>query len=51
MLRLEHIFKTYYVGDEVVHALDDASLHVRPKEYQTCLMSVFPSVQSSARSY
>ena len=33
MLRLEHIFKTYYVGDEVVHALDDASLHVRPKEF------------------
>jgi putative ABC transport system ATP-binding protein len=33
MLRLEHIFKTYYVGDEVVHALDDASLHVHPKEF------------------
>ena len=33
MLRLEHIFKTYYVGDEVVHALDDASLHVKPKEF------------------
>ena len=33
MLRLEHIFKTYYVGDEVVHALDDASLQVRPKEF------------------
>ena len=33
MLRLEHIFKTYYVGDEVVRALDDASLHVRPKEF------------------
>ena len=33
MLLLEHIFKTYYVGDETVHALDDASLHVRPKEF------------------
>jgi len=33
MLRLEHIFKTYYVGDEVIHALDDASLHVKPKEF------------------
>jgi putative ABC transport system ATP-binding protein len=33
MLRLEHICKTYYVGDEVVHALDDASLHVKPKEF------------------
>ncbi len=33
MLRLEHIFKTYYVGDETVHALDDASLHVKPHEF------------------
>ncbi len=33
MLLLEHIRKTYYVGDETVHALDDASLHVRPKEF------------------
>ena len=33
MLVLEHIFKTYYVGDEVVHALYDASLHVRPQEF------------------
>ena len=33
MLRLEHIFKTYFVGDETVHALDDASLHVLPKEF------------------
>ena len=33
MLVLEHIFKTYYVGDEAVHALDDASLHVRPQEF------------------
>ena len=33
MLLLEHIFKTYYVGDEVVRALDDASLHVKTKEF------------------
>jgi len=33
MLQLEHIFKTYYVGDETVHALDDASLHIRAKEF------------------
>jgi len=33
MLLLEHIFKTYYVGDETVRALDDASLHVRPREF------------------
>ena len=30
MLQLSHITKTYYVGDEVVHALADVSLHVRP---------------------
>ena len=33
MLELEHIYKTYYVGDEAVHALDDASLHVRAQEF------------------
>ena len=33
MLLLEHIYRTYYVGDETVRALDDASLHVRPKEF------------------
>lgn len=33
MLQLEHICKTYYVGDETVHALDDASLHVMPEEF------------------
>ena len=33
MLILEHLYKTYYVGDETVHALDDASLHVKPSEF------------------
>ncbi|MEZ4509011.1 MAG: hypothetical protein R2881_05000 [Eubacteriales bacterium] len=33
MLQLEHINKTYYVGEETVHALDDASLHVMPEEF------------------
>ncbi len=33
MLQLDHIVKTYYVGDEPVHALDDLSLHVRPNEF------------------
>ena len=33
MLVLEHIYKTYFVGDEAVHALDNASLHVRPQEF------------------
>ncbi len=33
MIRLEHIVKTYYIGGEAVHALDDLSLHVRPGEF------------------
>jgi len=33
MLKLEHIHKTYYVGDEPVHALDDVSLHVKAGEF------------------
>ena len=33
MLQLDHICKTYYVGDETVHALDYASLHVMPEEF------------------
>lgn len=33
MLQLQHILKTYYVGDEAVHALADVSLHVRPHEF------------------
>ncbi len=33
MLKLEHICKTYHVGDEAVHALDNASIHIRPEEF------------------
>ena len=33
MLQLQHISKTYYVGDEAVHAMADVSLHVRPHEF------------------
>lgn len=33
MLKLEHITKTYYVGDEPVHALQDVNLHVKPFEF------------------
>ncbi len=33
MLRMSHMTKVYYVGDEAVHALDDLSLHVRPHEF------------------
>lgn len=33
MLVLEHIKKTYYVGDEIVRALDDVSLRVEAAEF------------------
>jgi putative ABC transport system ATP-binding protein len=33
MLVLEHIKKTYYVGDEIVRALDDVSLTVEASEF------------------
>ena len=33
MLVLEHIKKTYYVGDEIVRALDDVSLKVEASEF------------------
>jgi len=33
MLQLSHISKTYFVGDEPVHALQDVSLHVKPGEF------------------
>ena len=33
MLQLQQISKTYYVGDEVVHALADVSLNVRTHEF------------------
>jgi putative ABC transport system ATP-binding protein len=33
MIRMEHMTKTYYIGDEAVHALDDLSLHVVPHEF------------------
>ena len=33
MLQLEHIRKTYYMGDEVIHALADVSLEVEDGEF------------------
>lgn len=33
MIRLEHIFKIYEMGDNKVYALNDVSLHVAPKEF------------------
>ena len=33
MIRLSHLKKYYHMGEEVVHAMDDVSLHVKPHEY------------------
>ncbi|WP_251716371.1 ABC transporter ATP-binding protein/permease [Lactobacillus agrestimuris] len=37
MLQLEHLFKSYHVGDTVTHALDDVSISFRDKEFVTIL--------------
>ena len=33
MIELRDVSKIYQIGDERVHALDHANLHVRPKEF------------------
>ena len=33
MIRIQNLSKTYQIGDEAVHALDHASLHVSPGEF------------------
>ena len=33
MIRLEHIFKIYEMGENKVYALDDVSLHIAPREF------------------
>ncbi|RVU71448.1 ABC transporter ATP-binding protein/permease [Lactobacillus xujianguonis] len=37
MLQLEHLFKSYHVGDTVTHALDDVSISFRDKEFVAIL--------------
>jgi putative ABC transport system ATP-binding protein len=39
MLKLQNVFKTYYSGDEPVHAVDDISLDIKPKEFLSILGS------------
>ncbi len=33
MIELRDVSKIYQIGDERVHALDHANLHVKPKEF------------------
>ena len=33
MILMKNISKTFYVGDEIVRALQDVSLHIRPNEF------------------
>ena len=33
MIRMQNISKTFFVGDEIVRALQDVSLHIQPNEF------------------
>ena len=33
MIKLDHIFRTFKVGDELVHGLDDVTLDIKTGEY------------------
>lgn len=37
MLQLEHLYKSYHVGDNVTHALDDVSISFRDQEFVAIL--------------
>ncbi|HIT53945.1 MAG TPA: ABC transporter ATP-binding protein [Candidatus Fimivicinus intestinavium] len=37
MIRLKHIYKSYFMGDEQVDVLRDVNLHVKPKEFVSIL--------------
>ncbi len=37
MIRLENVFKTYFLGEEEVHAVDDVTLEIKDKEYISIL--------------
>jgi putative ABC transport system ATP-binding protein len=39
MLKLQNVYKTYFLGDEAVHAIDDISLDIEPKEFLSILGS------------
>ncbi|HKZ34941.1 MAG TPA: ABC transporter ATP-binding protein [Patescibacteria group bacterium] len=39
MIRLEHVSKTYYLGEEAVHAVSDISLEIKQQEYISILGS------------
>jgi len=37
MIRLQNVFKTYFLGEEQVHAVDDITLEIKDKEYISIL--------------
>lgn len=37
MLQLKHIFKSYKVGDNITHALDDVTISFRDQEFVAIL--------------
>jgi len=36
-LKLQNVYRTYHLGDEQVHAVEDISLDIKPKEYISIL--------------
>jgi putative ABC transport system ATP-binding protein len=39
MLKLQNVYKTYYLGDEQVHAVENISINIKQKEYVSILGS------------
>jgi len=39
MIKLQNVYKTYFLGDEQVHAVDNVSLEIKEKEYVSILGS------------
>ena len=37
MIKLQNVFKTYFLGEEQVHAVDDINLEINPREYLSIL--------------
>ena len=41
MINLENIIKTYLMGDNAVHALDDVSLEIKENEFVSIIRTIW----------
>lgn len=41
MIKLEHIYKIYELGENKVYALNDVSLHVKEHEFLTIIRTIW----------